>query len=104
MTQVEPCQDRNTGHRHSDSTFELWSGRRDSNSRPSVPQTDALTKLRHVPLPAFAGSLSLAQPQTRRNEHARRPTRTLLRLIDLFLIVDGGLDAPDPPLGDRWAF
>ena len=29
--------------------FELWSGRRDSNPRPSVPQTDTLTKLRHVP-------------------------------------------------------
>jgi hypothetical protein len=26
-----------------------WSGRRDLNSRPPVPQTGALTKLRHVP-------------------------------------------------------
>jgi len=26
-----------------------WSGWRDSNPRPSVPQTDALTKLRHSP-------------------------------------------------------
>jgi hypothetical protein len=29
--------------------FEFWSGRRDLNPRPSVPQTDTLTKLRHVP-------------------------------------------------------
>ena len=27
-----------------------WSGCRDLNSGPSVPQTDALTKLRHSPL------------------------------------------------------
>ncbi len=27
----------------------LWSGCRDSNPGPSVPQTDALTKLRHSP-------------------------------------------------------
>jgi hypothetical protein len=26
-----------------------WSGWRDLNPRPSVPQTDALTKLRHSP-------------------------------------------------------
>jgi hypothetical protein len=26
-----------------------WSGCRDSNPGPSVPQTDALTKLRHSP-------------------------------------------------------
>ena len=29
--------------------FSKWSGRRDSNSRPSAPQTDALTRLRHGP-------------------------------------------------------
>ena len=29
--------------------FRCWSGRRDSNSRPSAPQTDALTRLRHGP-------------------------------------------------------
>ena len=51
-----------------------WSGRRDLNPGPSVPQTDTLTKLRHVPLrhgvlsavacpPCPAGSVSLAQPR-----------------------------------------
>ena len=32
------------------SSGEIQSGWRDSNPRPSVPQTDALTKLRHSPL------------------------------------------------------
>ena len=52
----------------------LLSGRRDLNPGPSVPQTDTLTKLRHVPLrhdvvsvgacpPCPAGSVSLAQPR-----------------------------------------
>src|SRR5690349_12221731 len=31
----------------------FWSGWRDSNPRPSVPQTDALTKLRHSPCGGF---------------------------------------------------
>ena len=52
--------------------FEKWSGRRDLNPGPSVPQTDTLTKLRHVPLLLHsvsptrthrAGSVSLAQPR-----------------------------------------
>lgn len=30
--------------------FFKWSGRRDSNSRPHVPKTCALTKLRYAPL------------------------------------------------------
>jgi hypothetical protein len=36
-----------------------WSGWRDSNPRPSVPQTDALTKLRHSPC---AGESTSARP------------------------------------------
>jgi hypothetical protein len=49
----------------------MWSGRRDLNPGPSVPQTDTLTKLRHVPSrpgtagtypPYPAGFASLAQP------------------------------------------
>ena len=42
----------------------MLSGRRDLNPGPSVPQTDTLTKLRHVPLPDGvlpAGFVSLAQ-------------------------------------------
>ena len=34
-----------------DFAFEKWSERRDSNPRPLVPQTSALTGLRHAPMP-----------------------------------------------------
>src|SRR5438105_5503194 len=36
----------------------MWSERRDLNSRPPVPQTGALTRLRHAPVPRTAGQLA----------------------------------------------
>ena len=38
-----------------------WSGCRDLNSGPSVPQTDALTKLRHSPL--WSGHSTVGLPR-----------------------------------------
>src|SRR3954468_3658100 len=47
-------------------TCTCWSGCRDSNPGPSVPQTDALTKLRHSPLllsgRVYAGRLTRLRP------------------------------------------
>ena len=63
-----------------------WSGCRDSNPGPSVPQTDALTKLRHSPLRhpsgprrrcyrSTAGSAGCSRMRRAAGARARRATR-----------------------------
>src|SRR5215470_8956151 len=64
-----------------------WSGRRDLNPRPPVPQTGALTGLRHAPT-GTAGTIGLSAPVVLINEFDRmlqpcrkRPERSLPRTI-----------------------
>lgn len=47
-----------------------WSGWRDSNPRPSVPQTDALTKLRHSP---SRSTMVAADPRSDETSQVRSP-------------------------------
>lgn len=42
---------------------EIWSGRRDLNSRPPVPKTGALTKLRYAPTPAIHYTIAAVSRQ-----------------------------------------
>jgi hypothetical protein len=62
---------------------DLWSGWRDLNPRPLVPQTNALTKLRHSPLaavwPPAESSCALSQNRPSTHSipcHARYPRYT----------------------------
>lgn len=62
------CPRRDLNPQHSDfesdasanwTTRARWSGRRDSNSRPLVPQTSALTRLSHAPISMSTSAVSL---------------------------------------------
>ena len=51
----------------------LQSGRRDSNSGPLVPQTSALTRLRHAPRPSHPSGHAESVALERGRPLARRP-------------------------------
>jgi hypothetical protein len=60
---VEPC---NLASRKAPFSRAIWSERRDSNSRPPVPQTGALTGLRYAPNGAdYSEGLDRLQPAPR---------------------------------------
>ena len=59
----------------------IWSGCRDSNPGPSVPQTDALTKLRHSPSARTCVGRAPVGDATRGSEQPNEPLDTLQRAI-----------------------
>src|SRR5215470_3527990 len=92
-----------------DRAFKVWSGCRDLNPGPSVPQTDTLTKLRHIPprhhvasvtlaCQTAAGSVSLAQPRSRQERrrahgHAAPPRMRACRRNGKLRCAGHGADA-----------
>jgi hypothetical protein len=70
--------------------FQFPSGRRDSNSRPLVPQTSALTRLRYAP--------DTSSPLTLRLRHCRSVRSFLSSRVPLPTLGGSGGDARSDPL------
>ena len=77
-----------------------WSERRDLNPRPPVPQTGALTRLRHAPIPNIGAA---RPPQGRGICQVGRGQATGPGQIKLAQIIAANWPDPEPAAGPRLA-